>query len=59
MDESGYTEEELETLRDFYKSSLLDDTLPFWLPRCVDEEHGGYLTVRDRDGLAAANRTGP
>jgi N-acylglucosamine 2-epimerase len=50
MDESGYTEEELETLRDFYKSSLLDDTLPFWLPRCVDEEHGGYLTVRDRDG---------
>ncbi|MEO1844440.1 MAG: AGE family epimerase/isomerase, partial [Akkermansiaceae bacterium] len=46
----GYSEEELETLRDFYKASLLDDTLPFWLPRSLDEEHGGYLTARDRDG---------
>jgi N-acylglucosamine 2-epimerase len=24
--------------------------LPFWLPRAVDQEHGGYLTSRDRDG---------
>lgn len=37
-------------LADEYKNSLLNDTLPFWLPRAVDVEHGGYLTARDRDG---------
>jgi N-acylglucosamine 2-epimerase len=47
---SAYSNEELETLRDFYKASLLEDTLPFWLPRSLDDEHGGYLTARDRDG---------
>ena len=50
MDEHGYTAEELGALREFYKTSLLDDTLPFWLPRCLDTEHGGYLTALDRDG---------
>ncbi len=33
-----------------YRDGLLEDTLPFWLPRCVDEEHGGFLFARDRDG---------
>lgn len=46
----GYSESELAGLRDFYRRSLLEDTLPFWLPRSVDAEHGGYLTMRDRDG---------
>ena len=47
---SGYTRNDLETLRDFYRDSLLNDTLPFWLPQSVDTEHGGYLLMRDRDG---------
>ena len=47
---SAYSKEELGQLRDFYRASLLNDTLPFWMPEIVDEEYGGYLTMRDRDG---------
>jgi len=47
---SGYSKEELNELRDFYLSSLLDDTLAFWMPDIVDEKFGGYLAMRDRDG---------
>lgn len=47
---AGYSAAELGELRDFYKKGLLEDTMPFWLPRCLDEEHGGYLTMLDRDG---------
>ncbi|MCP5523882.1 MAG: AGE family epimerase/isomerase [Verrucomicrobiales bacterium] len=50
MESSGYTAEECEELRQFYRDSLLQDTLPFWLPRSLDREHGGYLLMRDRDG---------
>ena len=34
----------------FYRSQLLDDCLPFWFPRSVDAEHGGFLHSLDRDG---------
>lgn len=47
---STYTTEDLDKLRTFYRDSLLDDTLPFWLKDSIDEEHGGYLLMRDRDG---------
>ncbi|MGC6457742.1 MAG: AGE family epimerase/isomerase [Akkermansiaceae bacterium] len=47
---SAYSKEELEQLRDFYRASLLEDTLPFWMPEIVDEEYCGYLSMRDRDG---------
>ena len=40
----------MNDLRDFYRSSLLNDTLAFWFPRCLDREHGGYLHCLDRDG---------
>ena len=33
-----------------YRDGLLQDTLPFWLPRSVDREHGGFLLCQDRDG---------
>ena len=46
----GYSKQELEDLRDFYRSSLLEDTLRFWVPGIVDEEFGGYLSIRDKDG---------
>ena len=46
----SYTKEELIGLKDFYRNQLLNDTVPFWFPRSVDEEHGGYLLMRDADG---------
>jgi N-acylglucosamine 2-epimerase len=33
-----------------YREGLLEGTLPFWLPSCVDEGHGGFMIARDRDG---------
>ncbi|MEM7397204.1 MAG: N-acylglucosamine 2-epimerase, partial [Verrucomicrobiota bacterium] len=47
---AGYTKEELGRLGEFYRDGLLNDTLPFWLPRSIDQEYGGYLLMRDRDG---------
>lgn len=45
-----YSQKELDQLADFYKNQLLQDTVPFWFPRSFDEEYGGYLLMRDRDG---------
>lgn len=36
--------------RAFYQQQLLEDTVPFWFPRSVDEEYGGFLLMRDADG---------
>jgi N-acylglucosamine 2-epimerase len=46
----SYSTSELLALRDAYRDTLLNDTLPFWMPDIVDQEHGGYLVSRDRDG---------
>lgn len=46
----SYTSEELQKLAAFYKNQLLNNTVPFWFPRSIDQEHGGYLFMRDRDG---------
>ncbi len=45
-----YTNNDLNKLKDFYTSQLLNDTVPFWFPRSIDTEHGGYLLMRDKDG---------
>jgi N-acylglucosamine 2-epimerase len=37
-------------LADFYLKQLRDDCIPFWFPRAVDEEHGGFLHCFDHDG---------
>lgn len=37
-------------LASFYRTQLLEDCLPFWFPRALDQEHGGYLHCFDRDG---------
>jgi N-acylglucosamine 2-epimerase len=34
----------------FYRTTLLDDCVPFWFPRSVDTIHGGFLHCLDRDG---------
>jgi N-acylglucosamine 2-epimerase len=48
--ESGTMNPALSTLRNTYRDSLLADTVPFWFPRAVDTEHGGFLHCFDRDG---------
>jgi len=39
-----------EHLRCLYRTTLVDDVLPFWLRHGLDLEHGGILTCLDRDG---------
>lgn len=41
---------DLLQLADFYRCQLIDDILPFWFPRAIDREYGGYLHFFDRDG---------
>ena len=45
-----YSQEQLAELATFYKHQLLEDTIPFWFPKSFDEEHGGFLFMRDGDG---------
>ncbi len=40
----------LTSLRNQYRNDLLTDTIPFWLPRAQDAEHGGFLSCFGRDG---------
>jgi N-acylglucosamine 2-epimerase len=40
----------MKQLSEFYKKQLLNDTLPFWFPRSLDDQYGGYTLMRDRDG---------
>lgn len=40
----------LKRLKEFYRAQLLNDTVPFWFPRSIDEEYGGFLLMRDADG---------
>ena len=40
----------LANLGEFYRDMLLDDCVPFWFPRCVDQTHGGFLHCVDEDG---------
>jgi len=41
---------DVSTLRDTYRTALLEDVLPFWLKHGLDSEHGGYFSSLDRDG---------
>jgi N-acylglucosamine 2-epimerase len=46
----SYTNTDILQLKEFYTHQLLIDTVPFWFPRSIDEEYGGYLFMRDQDG---------
>lgn len=46
----SYSTNDLKDLKEFYKNQLLSDTIPFWFPRSIDKEYGGYLLMRDQDG---------
>lgn len=47
---AGMTTARLDHLIRVYRDGLLEDTLPFWMPRCIDQEFGGFMTALDRDG---------
>jgi len=42
--------QQLEHVGRFYQQTLLLDVIPFWFPRSVDQEFGGYLHCLDSDG---------
>ncbi len=42
--------ERLIELRDFFYNQLVNDTLPFWMNHCRDDEYGGYLTYITKTG---------
>ena len=44
------TPQRIDELIAVYRDGLLHDTLPFWIPRCIDREHGGFMMSLDRDG---------
>lgn len=37
-------------LREFYRKTLLEDVIPFWLAHSLDEQYSGYFNMLDRDG---------
>ena len=37
-------------LAELYKSTLLDNVVPFWETHSIDREYGGYFTCLDRIG---------
>ncbi len=41
---------ELTRLAERYRAALLDDCVPFWFPRAIDAQHGGFLHCFDRAG---------
>lgn len=46
----SYSKTELQNLKEFYQNQLLHDTIPFWFPRSIDTQFGGFLLMRDHDG---------
>ncbi len=46
----SYTTNDLRSLKEFYSSQFLTNTVPFWFPRSFDTEYGGFLLMRDADG---------
>ncbi len=39
-----------QQLAAFYRATLLEDVIPFWLRHGMDHEHGGIFTALDQDG---------
>lgn len=48
--EASVTHRQRDAWRAVYRDGLLNDTVPFWFPRSVDAEHGGFIHCLDRDG---------
>ena len=42
--------EEIHDYLSFFKNELTENLLSFWMPRCMDQENGGYLNCFSNDG---------
>jgi len=40
----------IEAYIEIYKKGLMENIIPFWINKCVDEEDGGFTFCLDRDG---------
>ncbi|HEX4875965.1 MAG TPA: AGE family epimerase/isomerase, partial [Chitinophagaceae bacterium] len=49
-EQGSYAKTALADLYKFYEGQLLESTIPFWFPRSLDNEYGGFLFMRDADG---------
>ena len=47
---TALTPQRIKSLIATYRDGLLNDTLPFWINHCVDQEDGGFMFCLDRDG---------
>jgi len=47
---TAYSLSEISELQAFYRKTLLEDVIPFWMKHGVDRVHGGFITSLDRDG---------
>ena len=45
-----FTSDHIDNLITVYRDGLLQDTIPFWMNHCVDQEYGGFMFCLDRDG---------
>lgn len=41
---------QFNSLAELYKTTLLNNVIPFWSQHSVDRQHGGYFTCLDREG---------
>ena len=44
------TNARIDELQKLYRTSLLEDVIPFWLKHGIDRKHGGIFNCLDRDG---------
>ena len=43
--------EEISRLKEEARSHLVNELMPFWLDRCRDDRHGGFISHFDKNGL--------
>lgn len=43
-------EDRTAELHEVYRASLFDDVIPWWMAHSLDEKHGGYYNLIERDG---------
>jgi N-acylglucosamine 2-epimerase len=41
---------DFQTLAQQYRTTLLEDVIPFWIQHSIDHDYGGYFTCLDRQG---------
>ncbi|HRX59031.1 MAG TPA: AGE family epimerase/isomerase [Eubacteriales bacterium] len=46
----------IRQMKGFYENELTNNILSFWLPRCLDEKHGGYFNCFDNAGEHLTSR---